>query len=864
MRRMRSAVAVAWGCVAAMACGPDAARASVCAAVQIEIAQELTLERQAFEARMQIDNALPHLAVENVHIGVTFTDADGETVLTTSDPNDTNALFFITVGSMVGIGGISGDGTVAPARAAEITWLIIPAPGAGGMEVAGVRYFVGARLAYTLGGQAYDMNVAPDSILVRPMPRLTLDYFLPGDVYGDDAFTPEIEAPVPFSVGVRAGNVGYGVARGLRIDSGSARIVENELGLLVGFNMVATEVHGKQGLDGLLLDFGDIAPEECAVGRWVMECTLSGRFEEFAADFSHADELGGQLTSLIESVATHRLVRDVLVDLPGRDAIRDFLACDNGNYHVYESECRDAAVADFSATAVLEQTGGADGRGIWRLTVPSSAGPHVAVVPFGVTDTLIIERATRADGKQLASDNVWFARTRASGGAPWEHYLCLFDVNGGGAYVVEILDASGGAQPPVLAHVGDKVGFVGDLAGIGFLVQASDPNGTIPTLTASWLPAGAGFAWHTNGPLAEGEFFWRPDPGQEGVHPVKFTASDGELIDKERIRIFVGTQGEGVDSNGVPLSVTGRSVVITSLVASSVSSGATLEWTSHPEVLYDVYRSDEGLREGTLWLLAASNLSAAAGGRYVDDALETNRPIRLYQVVLADEAPFAQGVWGVVRRDLPGRAHTLVTPLDARDRRLDGEFGHLLADTLGGHDGGPGDGIGDELHFLDAECAWRAVYLDDEGAWREEDGMPSDHAVPEGQGLLVTRNADATARVTLTGELRNDRTRELTVRPGWNLLTLTEGPERTLRQVFADASNGGPVAGADAASADRVIVWAGTGSVQRLIYATGWGAPYDGEWIDPDGPAIWQGVVRPGQPVFYFRHEAGGLMNVRY
>src|SRR5690606_39767376 len=49
--------------------------------------------------------------------------------------------------------------------------------------------------------------------IVRPMPQLTLDYFLTEHVFGDDAFTPAIEPPVPYTLGVRIANNGAGLAK---------------------------------------------------------------------------------------------------------------------------------------------------------------------------------------------------------------------------------------------------------------------------------------------------------------------------------------------------------------------------------------------------------------------------------------------------------------------------------------------------------------------------------------------------------------------------------------------------------------------------------------------------------------------------
>lgn len=50
------------------------AQESTCARVKIEIKQELTLERQAFDAHMRINNGLTHTALENIQVDVWFTD----------------------------------------------------------------------------------------------------------------------------------------------------------------------------------------------------------------------------------------------------------------------------------------------------------------------------------------------------------------------------------------------------------------------------------------------------------------------------------------------------------------------------------------------------------------------------------------------------------------------------------------------------------------------------------------------------------------------------------------------------------------------------------------------------------------------
>lgn len=99
-------------------------------------------------------------------------------------------------------------------------------------------YALYARVPEATGpGQRYvyfhndHLDVSPDVITVKPLPQLTLDYFLQQDVIGDDPLTPEVEAVEPFTLGVRVKNNGLAVARNLKIDSAQPRIIDNQQGL---------------------------------------------------------------------------------------------------------------------------------------------------------------------------------------------------------------------------------------------------------------------------------------------------------------------------------------------------------------------------------------------------------------------------------------------------------------------------------------------------------------------------------------------------------------------------------------------------------------------------------------------------------
>ncbi len=518
---------------------------SQCAVVKIEITQELTLERQAFEAHMRISNGLSHITLENVDIDVVFADEEGNNVLASSDPDNTAALFFIRVDAKENIDDVDGAGTVSPSSSADIYWLIIPAPGSSNGRESGALYYVGATLTYTIGGEEQVTEVTPDYIFVKPMPELTLDYFLPTEVYGDDAFTSEIESPVPFSLGVRVKNSGFGVAHRLKIDSSQPKIVENEQGLLISFVIEGCEVNGQVAAESLLADFGDLEPNASAVARWQMSCSLSGSFIEFTADFSHADELGGELTSLLSAANSHFLIHDVLVDLTGRDAIRDFLAKDNDVYRIYESDSVDTEVLNQSAAAEIQFAGEYGSESHHILSVPATPGFMYVQFPDPYNGQNGIKGVTRSDGKYIKAENAWLSKTRDEE-HNWQYFVNLFDVKTTDSYTLIFADVAVTSQPPVLQFIQDCSKSEGEQ--LSFIIAASDPNGTTPGFSAAPLPAGAGFVDQGNGTAI---FTWTPAVGQAGSYEIIFGASDGTLEDTQRVILTIYSSGDG-DGDGMP------------------------------------------------------------------------------------------------------------------------------------------------------------------------------------------------------------------------------------------------------------------------------------------------------------------------
>ncbi|MEJ2405979.1 MAG: Ig-like domain-containing protein [Candidatus Thiodiazotropha sp.] len=536
-----------WVVLALLFSGNSLAADTVCAQVKIEIKQELTLERQAFDAMMRINNGLDTLPINNVKVTVNFQDEDGLPVLASSDPNSTDAKFFIRVDTMDNIADVDGYGSVAPATTAEIHWLIIPSTGAAEDSPTGKLYFVGAKLDYTLGGEPESVVVTPDFITVKPLPKLTLDYFLTKEVNADDPLTPEIEPIEPYTLGVRVRNNGLAAAKELKIDSAQPKIIENEQGLLIGFEITGSSVNDEPIAPVLLIDFGDIAGNSSKVGRWEMISTLAGEFVDFTATFTHADELGGALTSILEATNAHLLVRDVLVDLPGRDGVRDFLAIDTGVLRVYESDSVDTEVTDQSSQASFTLDSQSGTQVDHTLSFPVTAGFSYVKLLDPYNGQKIITQVVRSDGKVISLNNAWTSKTRDKSTHPysWTHYLNFFDTNTTGTYAVRMDAEVLGPVPPVLQYIPPRTTYEGNQ--VGFVVEASDPNGEIPALSAAPLPNGAAFVDNGDGTAF---FNWTPTVGQAGTYTITYTATDGALSASRSATIKVNpewdTDGDGM------------------------------------------------------------------------------------------------------------------------------------------------------------------------------------------------------------------------------------------------------------------------------------------------------------------------------
>jgi beta propeller repeat protein len=414
----------------------------LCAQVKIVILQQLTLERIGFQATLQITDNDPNNPITGFAANLTF---ENPQLSTNGTVNDSSSLFFVQPPTLQNISDVGGNGIIGPGQTATVGWFIIPTVSAGGTNATGIRYNVGASLSGQVNGVAIPaaaLLVIPASIVVAPDAQLQITYFQPRDVTGMDPYTG-LGSPIPFTFGVIVQNVGYGPANSVVINSEQPKIVSNVQNLLLVAQLLGSRVNDSPLSNAnLTVNLGNLQPGQATKGAWDMITTLSGTFISVSASYTHSSALGGQETSLIQSVNAYLFLHEVLDDQPGRDAVRDFLADTAGTLDsiqnlipdsLYESQggvypvnmLTNASVSGSGYNCQVNLNATISGWGFMRLNDPNQAKlPIVSVV--------------RNDGKVLNTNNFWTSLHYEPGTNAKDTYLNLFDLVGLGSYTYAI------------------------------------------------------------------------------------------------------------------------------------------------------------------------------------------------------------------------------------------------------------------------------------------------------------------------------------------------------------------------------------------------------------------------------------------
>ncbi len=403
----------------------------VCATVRLSIDQDAVLTRDAFTASLELINRSED-DMTQLRVDLAVQDDTGAPV---------TDRFVIRPPSLEGLDKTDGTGRVLANTSGRAAWTILPTRDAAPDRTR--VYFVVGALAYSQEGTEVRVPLAPTPITVYPSPSLFLQYFHQRDVLADDPFTDAIEPSVPYSLAVMVRNQGAGEARDFRITSAEPKIVENEKGLLINFEILATEVAGRSLTPSLTADFGNIPPGSLAIGRWLFRSSLQGLFIDYEARFEHVDGLGEPRLSLIEDVEIHELIRIVHARGPNDDDLPDMLVNDfpddldlpdtlylsNGSVH---------PVSVIRQVAVNGQP--SDGNLSIALPAPVPAGWVYLRLPDPGQGEYQLTQIRRPDGTEIGiGDNAWTTdRTFVGGGhrPVYDNTLHILDRASPGTYTL--------------------------------------------------------------------------------------------------------------------------------------------------------------------------------------------------------------------------------------------------------------------------------------------------------------------------------------------------------------------------------------------------------------------------------------------
>jgi len=266
--------------------------------VQLTIPQTTTLERQAFDANLQLTN-ITRDELQGVDVTLNILDQNGSP----RDPAGARYAdeFAITRPRTTGYAPGPNLGTIAGGATATNDWTLVPGPGLGGDS--GRQYMVSATYRYTINGGSVTFTTAPVAITVDPLPQLQISYTIPRSV---SAFQP-------FKIGVIVRNVGAGTARKLRIESGQPVITDNQSGAALNFALTGAALDGSPVTlpsNALTLPFGDVGPGQTKAGYFTMVTDSDGTFTAFDATTQEEPFDGVQLSPLIQSVRTYIVTHD--------------------------------------------------------------------------------------------------------------------------------------------------------------------------------------------------------------------------------------------------------------------------------------------------------------------------------------------------------------------------------------------------------------------------------------------------------------------------------------------------------------------------------------------------------------------------
>ncbi len=380
---------------------------SVCSSITLQFSQQMVMTRQAFRGTLTVFNGSEDTAMENAKLTLEVKDENGKLA--------TSHEFQINPESLTRFEGnlnLTDGWTLAAGETGVATILFIPTKYAAPMVES--KYSFGGSLSYIdpYTGLEVTRTLSPVTLTVKPSPDLNLTYFMQRDIYGDDPLTEAVEASEEAEFSLLINNVGYGDATNVQMLTEQPKIIENEKGLMIDFELMSSQLNGGEktlALGGsVATDFGNIPAKSQTYAQWWLKSSLLGHFTDYEVEATHVSSYGNPDLSLLNEVTIHELIRSLEV-VKGDNTLAGFMVNDivDANdtpdmLYLSDGEIEPVAVA---ANATIVRNSATE----YVLTIaPSAEGWNYGNVidpTYGVSKMQSVVR--QSDGKSISLRNFW-------------------------------------------------------------------------------------------------------------------------------------------------------------------------------------------------------------------------------------------------------------------------------------------------------------------------------------------------------------------------------------------------------------------------------------------------------------------------
>lgn len=384
---------------------------SVCSKVRLEISQSMVMTRQAFRGTLTIENGSDENPVTDIKLMLTIISEEGD--IATSHEFQT---------SLESLNGFSGDfdmeaGWKLNAKDTGVaTVLFIPTKFAAPAKPC--NYTFGGAISYVdpYTGMQVTRELATSELTVKPSPDLDLTYFMQRDVYGDDPLTPDIIEPsVPAEFALVINNIGNGEATNLRMVTNQPKIIENEKGLFIDFELLGGSINGEeQNLafgSSISSDFGNIPAHSSAYAQWWLRSSLLGHFSDYDVKVNHISSYGNEDLSLLNEVSIHELIHGFTVDEEREIPLRGFLVNDIADFEnmpdrVYFSDGTGDVDVAADSHMIMDKIN--DNQFRLKLSPASKGWNYASVSDKSGGRRFLLSAIRESDGVEVPTDNFWF------------------------------------------------------------------------------------------------------------------------------------------------------------------------------------------------------------------------------------------------------------------------------------------------------------------------------------------------------------------------------------------------------------------------------------------------------------------------